>query len=550
MIPATKVPAVAMLGEYLGRYPWLTLAVAAGPVALAAIAHALPGPWLAQPGTILMMAATALSIFLGIAAIFGANEPQPKTGRNGYPPRMFRLPISTSRLVAWPMLCGTAAMALAWAAIALAVLPRFGFRPSPALGALGLAAALAWLQALGWWPFGSNLTQLIATGVTLPALIAAVAWPIVVWGWGPAVAWVLLPAYIAAAYALSVRGVTLDRRGDGRGGRGWTSVRERVDGVVEALPGFRPRFTTAAGAQLWFEWRSKGAALLFLVVYLSALAGLPFAAASAFLVREPRTARGFLAILMVQPLVFAWLLGGSFARDDLWSKSYAVSPFLATRPMTTGSIVGIKLVASAMSLAVAFGFALLTMPAWVAATGNVGAVAGLVRTAARERGGLAVGLVAATGLFAVLLIVWKSMVGSMLPILTGRPWFVNVVAYAVSALGAAFGLASVWIGLDPGRVARAAAALPWGLGVGLGLKLAVSAVAFVVAIRRGLIAPGRCAGVVACWAGAAACFAAVGVATLRPLGVAWPSIAMASALIPPLGRIAAATLAYDWNRHR
>ncbi len=63
--------------------------------------------------------------------------------------------------------------------------------------------------------------------------------------------------------------------------------------------------------------------------------------------------------------------------------------------------------------------------------------------------------------------------------------------------------------------------------------------------RREAIAP------VLLWAVAAASLLTLAAPLVRPSSPAqWITLAMLSALLPPLGRIPAATLALDWGRHR
>src|SRR5947209_3854145 len=129
---------------------------------------------------------------------------------------------------------------------------------------------------LSWWPFGTNHAQVIVAGFSIPAVIAAVVVPMSLWGLGPWYAWAMLTLAFATASALAVRGVALDRRGDGRGGRGWLSFLDRVEQVAEVVTGVRSRFASPARAQLWYEWRTKALAVVLFVAALGFVTALFF----------------------------------------------------------------------------------------------------------------------------------------------------------------------------------------------------------------------------------------------------------------------------------
>ena len=558
-------PARAILWETLARYPWLDAAIVGGLAVLTVLGHVLPESWRAPGEGMPFVIFPVLMFFFGIVALFSVSTSRPRTTPGGYPARFYLYPMSTARLVAWPMLFGSAAMALGWLGVATLVLPRFGFHPPPALGALSAAAAIAWLQAFSWWPFGTSLAQLLALGVSLPVLTLLVVWPMTVWGWGPGAAWVLLAVYLAGAYAVAVRGVALDRRGDGRGSRDWLAALERFDWSALPIPAARARFASAARAQSWFEWRSKGLVMFILVATLTIVTVFFVTIVPGFQEGEAPV-RGFLAAMLPQPMVICALMGAVFAKDEMGSRKIGMSPFLATRPLTSEAMAAAKLGAAAFVLAVSCGFVAVAVSLWAAATGNLGVIASWVAEPARGHDTVTIVLAAAAGSVAVFVLAWKGMVGAMVPALTGRTWVtyatgliftVAMVIVVIVALLFAPLLGAKFVDLKlilagkapPPRLLMAAA--PLALGLALALKLALSAVAFRAAIRRGMI--GRRGLVVSAllWAIPGACLLALGALLLRPPGVSdWLTLAMLAALLPPLGRLPASTLALDWDRHR
>ena len=72
-----------------------------------------------------------------------------------YPARMFTLPVTTAALAGWPMLYGTAAMAILLAGHEASRRVAVGSRTCPMIWPALLAASLlAWTQALTWMPYG------------------------------------------------------------------------------------------------------------------------------------------------------------------------------------------------------------------------------------------------------------------------------------------------------------------------------------------------------------------------------------------------------------
>src|SRR2546427_4871815 len=87
-----------------------------------------------------------------------------------YPARMFTLPVTNAALVGWPMLYGTAAVAVLWLAARLFAVWPSGIEIPLIWPALLAAALLAWTQALTWMPYGLPGIRLIVAVLFLAAL--------------------------------------------------------------------------------------------------------------------------------------------------------------------------------------------------------------------------------------------------------------------------------------------------------------------------------------------------------------------------------------------
>jgi hypothetical protein len=86
-----------------------------------------------------------------------------------YPRHMLTLPVRTRTLAFWPMLFAPSGAALLWVAAALLIYRPGGHELPVLIPALGLAALMAWAQALAWLP----ITKFVLREVMNIALVAA-----------------------------------------------------------------------------------------------------------------------------------------------------------------------------------------------------------------------------------------------------------------------------------------------------------------------------------------------------------------------------------------
>src|SRR3989440_5547224 len=166
-----RAPALAVGCDFPGRLAWALIEMAGYLLALAAIKLLFLGPMepirLDPPdgrAAVVITPLTATYVYLlaafsfGLAGDLGARP-------SIYPARMFALPLRTAALVGWPMLYGSAAVAILWLVTALSARWPWGIELPLIWPALLAAAFLAWTQALMWVPYG------------LPGLRAIVAVP-------------------------------------------------------------------------------------------------------------------------------------------------------------------------------------------------------------------------------------------------------------------------------------------------------------------------------------------------------------------------------------
>jgi hypothetical protein len=533
-----KTPAAAILWSMWGRYRRSLLAIAAGLLALAALAPLTPA-WLRSGPGVLVLALPGIGVFgfLMSAALcsdgqFGA--------MSGLPPRLFTLPVRTATLVAWPMLSGAAVVALVWVAAAELIFRPGGFRPPTAGGALVLAALTAWLQALSWTPFRAPWARVVAAAAVLSALVAAFLWAVEIARAPRYALGLILVGYLAAAAVVAFVGVARDRRGDGRDGVAWL----RLGGLAERRPRDRRPFASAAQAQRWLEWRQMGLALpIWMAMIL--VADVVFLAATDPLPLDKF--RRFFGVTLLLPPLMAGTVG---LQGTKLGKDLRLPVSLATRPMTSGALVAAKLEAAALSVLAAWALVVaVRIPAlWLTGNGpNLAQLCGELQ--ARFPGVRAVG-VALLGVVALLAITWTNLVSALAICLTGRDWLVQLAAWAFSILMMAFTGTGLWLAFHPESLDTALVAATWVAGGLVVAKGLAAGWALRTSVRRRFLSARAAWGAIALWLAVAACLVALVLEGWHPGRRMVPPILLGIALNLPLTRLAAAPLALAWNRHR
>src|SRR5256712_11061063 len=154
-----RSPALAIGWEFRRRHRWGLIAVAGYLFVVAMIRFLIlePGePVLVDSVRFAALVSVPLTAtFVYLLAVFSFGFAGDLAARDSmYPARMFTLPVTNAALVGWPMLYGTAAVAvLGLAAGHFAVWPS-GIRIPMIWPGLLAAALLPGTQALAWVPYG------------------------------------------------------------------------------------------------------------------------------------------------------------------------------------------------------------------------------------------------------------------------------------------------------------------------------------------------------------------------------------------------------------
>jgi len=508
-------------------------------IIVAVAAHALPNDLCYRVLTLALAVPLFMTPFYLVAVFTYGSQADLSTRESIYPSWMLTLPVRSRALAGWPMLYGTATMAVTWLlATKLLAIEVPLFRP-----ALALAAGLAWLQALFWLPMGLPWIRplvavvLVSVLVIIPGAYASSETVILTW----------LAVQLPVAYWVAVVGVSRSRRGDTPDWR-WPAGRMR--GLSGRSPRRRKPFASPAKAQCWLEWRRYGVAMPvalaviapFFVILIAVTRLVPdLATNSPF--RSP------MALLLLPPWVsMAFSMG--FGELTEKRKDRGVSGFLATRPITSAGFFRAKLDMATRGVLAAYAVMLPIALATAFFTGAFGEIDAWWQLLVTRFSPWEAALIVLLGAVGLLVGTWLILIENMLLGLTGRPWVMGAVAaMGFPLIGTAI-LLGLWIYRHPEHHDALLAAVPWLVAALAGTKILFSRWTLRAARRRGLLTPKAVRRLAGVWlAGVLGLFAVL--CWLVPSDLApWYLLAPCAVLVLPLARIALAPLAVAWNRHR
>jgi hypothetical protein len=541
---------VAIAWTFWRQHRWGLLLQAAYLFAAGVTAAILPAyltpPYVGVYGCLLTMPLLWAVLHLIGAFSYGL-EADLNARHSCFPASLFTLPIRTGALAGWPLAYGAVSIVLLWLVTAGCIL-----QPSLTLlnvtvplwwpAMLGMAA-LAWVQAVLWSPFGLPALRVILAIIIICGVMVAAQVGILS-GISEGVIAGMLATVAAAGWWVAYNGVRRARRGDVPN---WDVLIRPFRRQAQRRSWQASPFASVARAQVWCEWRRTGRTLPFMTVLVLPFVLLPLLWGPNDVIPTARTLLGALGI----PVVLAGIAGTVVSGKNPWVKDYyGVAPFTATLPMTTAGLVSAKLKAAALSTLVTWALLVGMVFPTVVLTGNLDEVAGWWRQAADQHGFVKV--VAAIAAAAILLFVWtwKRIVDSLLLGLTGRKWVIQGAMFGFIAGLCMLAFFGGWIYRNPQTHETFFLLLPWALGLLVLSRLTAAAWALRRALRHGLLTAQTVFGWVAVWL--------LLVLTLFGL-LAWivpaelvPRHYLAYAVVSvfPLVHLAATPLALAWNRHR
>lgn len=328
--------------------------------------------------------------------VFKYTESDRRQKFNGFPSRLFTLPVSTLWLVTVPMLYGAGAIVLLYLGWACLILrPAYPGHFSLQFPCLYLGTGMICFQAIVWSLASFPIARLVALGL---------------WGTGLTTSWIAfgslmgqaqLGVSLAQALHLSVRttqeAILLAFALAGYGLACWSVQRQRRGARLRlpALPLARwlaalasaPRrpFPSRRSAQFWFEWRRNGMVLPLLVGVLLLVVVTPcFALRPVFGPTEPGTVFLLLFWMLVLPFALAALIGPGFGKTNFWGqglgKDLGLPVFLAMRPLTPADWLAVKLKTAAASAVLTWLLEAAIVPIWLLECSAAGRFVPLVLT--------------------------------------------------------------------------------------------------------------------------------------------------------------------------
>jgi polyhydroxybutyrate depolymerase len=544
-----RSPAAAFAWEFGRRLRWGLIALAVYFAVLSTFQFLILGPRSAfdhaRATTFAFTVLVPLSFaFIYLLAVFSYGLAGDLAARHSlYPARMFALPVSTAALAGWPMLYGTTAMAAFWVAAVLLGLWPSGVHAPLFWPALFGAAFLAWMQVFTWMPYGLPGMR-VAAAVLWLTVIDAVVITAMEYEVRESVMVAFMAPQVPLAYLAARFAVARARRGHVPD---WRGAFARL-GRTAAAPLARAPFPSAARAQAWLEWRQHGRSLPVWTAIV-----LPFQLLLLFVARDEPAVLTFLTLagmLLTPPFLAAFVAVTAGRSSPDAGQSYGLTPFTATRPLSTAALVAAKLRMAMASTLVAWLLVVVAMALGLTLSGTWPMVLERARRWAGFVGApraVVFGLLCLAGLLATT---WKQLVQGLLVGLTGREGLIKAsVLLRLSSLILVGPAVHV---LSRNHQARIALwnALPWILAVLAGLKMGAAA---WIGTR---LSRGRLLGDRALVTGAATWLVVV----IAVYGVlAWlldgPQVAPSLLLLPailavPLCRPSAVPLALAWNRHR
>src|SRR5712691_1163908 len=420
-------PGLAFAWEFRQQHRWGLLAVIGYLFVLAIVRLIEPGLRvdfdLAETFA-LMVIVPMTATFMYFLAVFSFGLAGDLAARRSmYPARMFTLPVTTAALAGWPMLYGTAAMAILWLATRLLAAWPSGVDVPMIWPALLAAALLAWTQALTWMPYALPGLRVIVTVLWLTVIDAVVMVALEYKAPEPVMLAILAPhvplAYLAARFA-----VGRARRGDVPD---WRRLFTPLGRIADVLTRRRLHFPSPARAQAWFEWRRHGRSLPAMVGIL-----LPFELALLFVFSETPAIvfETLLGVLLTPPFMAAFV-AATVSQSNAGSDSYGVTPFIATRPLTSVSLIAAKLKATIWSTVAAWLLVIVAIPVALKLSGTLPLVIEWTRNLIEVVGTPRAIVIVLLGFTGLLASTWKQLVQSLYIGMSGREWVVKASVFVV-----------------------------------------------------------------------------------------------------------------------
>jgi hypothetical protein len=354
----------------------------------------------------------------------------------------------------------------------------------------------------------------------------------------------ILAPHVPLAYLTARFAIARARRGDVPD---WRGILQWLESIANVLPRARDRFSSPARAQEWFEWRQHGRSLPAMVAIL-----LPFQLSLLFVFSEtPAIVFETLADVLMTPIFMAVFVAATVSKSNPYaSDSHGVTPLLATRPMTSVSLIAAKLKVTIRSTVATWMLVIVAIPLAVRLSGTWTIVIGWMRQFVQVVGTPRAIAIALLGFSALVASTWKQLVSSLCIGMSGREWIVKASVFLALSFLAVIVPLTHWITRNNEAMAVLWRAFPWFLAVLVCLKILAAAWIAIRLHDSGLLSVRTLIGGAVCWNVFVFALYALLAWIVPELLIRHYVFALVAILEVPLARLSAAPLALAWNRHR
>jgi len=305
--------------------------------------------------------------FLFLMGIFNYTESNSTRDWNGFPYRLFVLPVRTWQFVALPMLLGVASVELfyfAWVKLVWTHHPI----AMPEWFAVVLGAYMIFYQTTLWSMAGFRLMRVVVLAVGGVSSILVASLPFL--GRGDVSPWfserrliALVSGMALLAVIIALTAVSKQRCGGGHR-KNW--IITLLSAIGDALPRRTADFSSASAAQFWFEWRRAG----FLLPVFTGLFFLSAGPASWFLRADANFTLKMLCWTLALPLALSLAIGRGFIKPEFWSLNLSMPSFLAVKPIPAGEFIIAKMKVAAVSVILSWLLVVAFIAAWLSGWAN------------------------------------------------------------------------------------------------------------------------------------------------------------------------------------
>jgi hypothetical protein len=257
-----------------------------------------------------------------------------------------------------------------------------------------------------------------------------------------------------------------------------------------------------------------------------------------------------LTLMLVLPLTLAAATAMAIGKLDPLQPTGEIPVYISIRPMTNGGFVIAKLAMTLATSALTWPVTLAAGCFWLTLLGDGTLFSRASSLTPYGFAAFVIGCIPALCL--LILVTWKNLLAGMGVGLTGRTWVSMLFLFWRLTVGIGLLALIFKATIDMSLKETLMRWLSWILTVCLVSKIALSAVAFCLGMRRKAITGGVVGWIVGGWMLCGllvAGYAGLVCHALNKLDI-WSWIALAGFLALPLTDLAIAPLALAWNRHR